>query len=109
MDIGGRFVERLAAVVHRVGSAAHLHPHCAVDDEHNDRAVVPVWQGQMGHPPLLARSLFGKIAQLTGDAGARRLFDEAGTNLLRVDVGDSGILADADTPDALAALHAGKD
>ena len=72
-------------------------------------AVVPVWQGQIGNPPLLARCLFDTIAQLKGDEGARRLFTQAGTNLVRVDVDDSGILADADTPDALAALHAGKD
>lgn len=66
--------------------------------------VVPCIDDRRGNPVLVARPLFGRLAALSGDTGARVLFDEFRDRTLRVQVTDPGILLDADTPDAYAAL-----
>ena len=70
-------------------------------------AVLPVCQRQVGNPVLLARALFDAVSRLEGDQGARRLLSLVGDPaVLRVQVEDEGIFADADTAQALAALQA---
>ena len=69
------------------------------------RAMVPVWQGRMGNPVLLARNMFNEMAGLTGDQGARRLLPHGSVGLVQVAVEDAGILIDVDTPEALAKLE----
>ena len=68
-------------------------------------ALVPVFNHASGNPVLLARSLFDEINRLSGDQGARRILPDGRAGVLRVPVDDPGILADVDTPQALAALH----
>jgi molybdenum cofactor cytidylyltransferase len=67
-------------------------------------AVVPTLFGQRGNPVLLARGLFGAVAGLSGDQGARRLLDEAGDAVIEVPLDDPAIALDVDTPEALRAL-----
>jgi molybdenum cofactor cytidylyltransferase len=69
-------------------------------------AVVPVHGERSGNPVLLGRRLFGAIATLRGDEGARKLLAEPGRTILRCAVDDPGILVDVDTREALAALGA---
>jgi molybdenum cofactor cytidylyltransferase len=66
-------------------------------------ALVPIFEGKRGNPVLLARSLFPDVGTLQGDIGARALVSKAG-RVIEIDVQDSAILLDIDTPEALKAL-----
>jgi molybdenum cofactor cytidylyltransferase len=66
-------------------------------------AVAPVRVGQRGNPILLARELFGAVAKLDGDIGARRLIDALPPErILEVPVEGSETHLDIDTREALA-------
>jgi molybdenum cofactor cytidylyltransferase len=67
------------------------------------KAIVPTVLGQRGNPVLVTRALFNDIAHLTGDAGARKLLDQAGDAVIEVAIDDPAIALDIDTPEALAA------
>ena len=65
-------------------------------------AAVPVHEGKWGNPVLLSRALFGAVAALEGDAGARKLLVEHRNAVLEVPVESLSVLTDLDTPEALA-------
>ncbi|HVZ30076.1 MAG TPA: nucleotidyltransferase family protein [Asticcacaulis sp.] len=55
--------------------------------------------GDVRSPPvLIGRDYFNDLRSLSGDAGARRLLDKAGANLVEI-AGAAGIMADVDTVD----------
>ena len=62
-------------------------------------AVRATWAGRPGHPVLLERGLFDKVAALRGDEGARSLLSGARVRLVACD--GLGGDADVDTPAAL--------
>lgn len=64
-------------------------------------AVAPVFAGRRGNPVLLGRALFGAVAGLEGDVGARALLAEADVREIEVD--DPGVSIDIDTRAALRA------
>jgi len=66
------------------------------------RPVVPVFQGELGHPRGLSSDWFDALSRLTGDQGARQLLDWR--QAVAVHVNDRGVLLDADTPEDLARL-----
>jgi molybdenum cofactor cytidylyltransferase len=66
-------------------------------------AVAPSYRDGRGNPVLFDRALFGALATLTGDAGARKMLDALGERLALVPV-DAPMPVDVDTPDALRAL-----
>jgi molybdenum cofactor cytidylyltransferase len=69
------------------------------------RAVcVPTWRGKRGNPVLWGRQFFSEMAALTGDVGAKHLMAEHPELVVEVPAEDDGVLADVDTPEALAAL-----
>ena len=57
-----------------------------------------------GNPVLWARRLFSEIESLTGDVGAKSLLVKHDEIVCEVE-GGAGVLADIDTPEALAALR----
>lgn len=66
-------------------------------------AVRATFGGAPGHPVLLARRLFGAIASLRGDAGARKLLTSADV----VEVAcDHDVVLDVDTPARLRMAEA---
>jgi molybdenum cofactor cytidylyltransferase len=65
-------------------------------------AAVPVNKGEWGNPVLLSRELFGEIAALQGDAGARKLLQGKAGDVIEVPVTHNAVLIDLDTPEALA-------
>ncbi len=65
-------------------------------------AVRATYDGRPGHPVLLARALFGAVAELRGDAGARALL--ARPDVVEVAC-DAAAVIDVDTPEQLAALE----
>lgn len=64
-------------------------------------AVAPVFAGRRGNPVLLGRAMFGAVAGLEGDVGARALLAEADVREIEVD--DPGVSIDIDTRAALRA------
>jgi molybdenum cofactor cytidylyltransferase len=69
------------------------------------KAVVPTLLGQRGNPVLITRGLFGEIASLEGDEGARRLLVNMADGVLELQLDDPAIALDIDTPEALATLR----
>jgi molybdenum cofactor cytidylyltransferase len=66
--------------------------------------------GRRGHPVGFSSELYSELVQLSGDEGARRLV--ARYPAFGVEVEDSGVLADVDTPqdlDRLRADHAARE
>jgi molybdenum cofactor cytidylyltransferase len=59
--------------------------------------VLPTFRGRRGNPVLIDRSLFERLAALTGDQGARGLFQEYAGQIERVVVDDPGTHLDVDT------------
>jgi CTP:molybdopterin cytidylyltransferase MocA len=67
-------------------------------------AVRATYDGVPNHPTLLESALFGAIADLRGDTGARPLLADSATRVRLVACDGLGSPADADTPAALARL-----
>ena len=63
--------------------------------------VRPHYRGGPGHPVLFGRNFWPALRRLDGDNGARELLREQRTVCVNVDVEDSGILQDIDTPAGL--------
>ena len=61
-------------------------------------AAVPSFGGRRGNPALIGASLFGEIAGLTGDRGAKAVLDGLGAGLVEVAAPDDGVLFDVDRP-----------
>jgi molybdenum cofactor cytidylyltransferase len=73
--------------------------------ERSHRLVVaPVYRGVQGTPVLFAADLFGELAVLTGDAGARALVQGKPERVELVPF-DVPMPADVDTPEDYARLH----
>jgi molybdenum cofactor cytidylyltransferase len=68
--------------------------------------IVPTYQGKRGNPVLFARGYADEMMDLEGDAGARTLLSAHADAVYEVEMADAGILADADTPTAFAAIEA---
>lgn len=64
-----------------------------------DAISVPVQDGQFGHPVGFGREFGPALMGLTGEKGARRLFQTA--KVIEVQVDDPGALWDVDVPSAL--------
>jgi len=64
--------------------------------------VVPVFEGERGHPVGFARQHFRALAGLAGDQGARVLIEQERDRCLFAEIDDPGITADVDTPEQLA-------
>ena len=81
----------LAALVDALGSAA---------------VAKPRFLGRCGHPPLVARSLWSKLAACSNVEGGARSVLAASASVI-VDVDDRGVVDDVDEPigDALASFH----
>jgi molybdenum cofactor cytidylyltransferase len=59
--------------------------------------VVPTYRGVRGHPVLFDRSVFGELATLTGDQGARLVVDRDPSRVAYYEL-DAGKPVDIDTP-----------
>jgi len=65
--------------------------------------VVPVHNGQNGHPVLFATHCFEALRRLSGDHGARDLLRSGRYRVRRIEAG-AFILTDIDTPEDIARL-----
>lgn len=64
--------------------------------------IVPVRNGDKGHPVLFSSTYFPEIAKLSGDSGARRVVENHKEHVFEVEVVDPGVIRDIDTPEDLA-------
>ncbi len=69
--------------------------------------VIPTWHGKRGNPLVWSRTHWPELATLNGDGGGKVLLAALSDRLVELPVDDPGILADVDTPEALAALRRG--
>jgi molybdenum cofactor cytidylyltransferase len=60
--------------------------------------VVPIYQGQRGHPVGFAATFREALENLRGDEGARTIIQQHQDSVVRIEVDDAGILRDIDTP-----------
>ena len=67
----------------------------------NDGAAIaaPVFKGRRGNPVAFSRTYLADLLALTGDEGAKRLLQRF--PVLEIDVDDSGVILDIDTPSDL--------
>lgn len=68
-------------------------------------AAVPVHEGRRGHPVYFAKRRWAALHEIQKE-GARAVLRTIGEGVLEVPVGDPGVLADVDTPEALASWRA---
>ena len=62
--------------------------------------VIPVYEGQRGHPVIFGRAVFEELFNAPLSQGARAVVRADPKRVVEVDVDDPGILADIDTPEA---------
>jgi molybdenum cofactor cytidylyltransferase len=67
--------------------------------------VVPFHRGQRGNPVLWGRDHFSGLMHLSGDIGARALFERHAARVIRVESADDAVLVDVDSPQDWARLH----
>ena len=106
LKTGLRAIEDLDAAVILLGDQPGITP-AAIEAvlAHFDgtRPLRAVYDGSPGHPVLLTRELMRRSMELTGDAGARELLEDA--RALRVEVGHLCRPVDVDTPADLDLLR----
>lgn len=70
--------------------------------ENTNAAVVrPSFQRQYGNPVGFKQECYSHLCKLSGDQGARTIFESGTFNVEALDVDDRGILFDIDTPEQL--------
>ncbi|WP_153102003.1 nucleotidyltransferase family protein [Paraburkholderia hayleyella] len=67
--------------------------------DHGATLVAPFYRGQRGHPVGVGAPYREELTALDGDRGARTLFERR--EIQRLELDDSGIVRDIDTPDDL--------
>ena len=68
----------------------------------DDDILIPVTDGRRGHPPLISARLIPDIIAYDGTDGLRGFY--RGHRIREIEVRDTGILKDLDTPEDYAAL-----
>jgi molybdenum cofactor cytidylyltransferase len=64
--------------------------------------AAPYFRARRGHPVGVSGSFQAELAALSGDEGARRLLAENERKLVKVPIGDPGVIRDIDRPADLA-------
>lgn len=67
---------------------------------------VPVCRGRRGHPVIIGRRFFDDVMSTSGDIGARQILKSNPENILCVEISDSRIFFDVDTPADIRNLEA---
>ena len=78
----------------------------AIDPDKGALVAVLTLNGKRGNPVVWSRRFFPDLMAVEGDVGARHLIGRYGEAVVEVPVSDTAVLADIDTPQALAALKA---
>jgi molybdenum cofactor cytidylyltransferase len=68
----------------------------------SDRITQPVCAGRGGHPVVFPVRYVPELSNCTGDTGARGVMQRHAADVLHLDVEDTGVLRDVDSPADLA-------
>ena len=71
------------------------------EDNSNRHIFIPILNGKRGNPVLWSNKYFSLLCSLTGDMGARAIFESHSNDILEVEINDDAIHTDLDTPTAL--------
>lgn len=63
--------------------------------------VAPYFRARRGHPVGIARLFYDELLSLKGDEGAKHLLAAHQSKLLKIPVGDPGVIRDIDKPEDL--------
>ena len=63
--------------------------------------AAPYWRGRRGHPVGISGKFYQDLLSLAGDQGAKNILEKNGETLVKVPLGDPGVLRDIDTPEDL--------
>lgn len=63
--------------------------------------AAPYFRARRGHPVGISEKFHGDLLLLKGDEGARHLISSHEKTLVKIPVGDPGVIRDIDTPDDL--------
>jgi len=64
--------------------------------------AAPYFRGHRGHPVALSSGFFKELLALGGDEGAKKLVTANQQKLVKIPVGDPGVIRDIDRPEDLA-------
>lgn len=64
--------------------------------------AAPYFRARRGHPVGIAGAFFDELISLRGDAGAKQLLAAHAARMVKIPVGDPGVIRDIDTPQDLA-------
>jgi molybdenum cofactor cytidylyltransferase len=60
--------------------------------------AAPYWRARRGHPVALSKKFLEQLFALQGDVGAKKLIADNESALVKIPVGDPGVIRDIDTP-----------
>jgi molybdenum cofactor cytidylyltransferase len=60
--------------------------------------VAPYFRARRGHPVGISGAFYEQLLSLKGDEGAKHLLKENEAKLVKVPIGDPGVIRDIDTP-----------
>ena len=64
--------------------------------------VAPYFRARRGHPVGIARRFRAELLAARGDEGAKKLLEAHAAELVKIPIGDPGVIRDIDTPGDLA-------
>ena len=64
--------------------------------------AAPYFRSRRGHPVGIAGTFFDELISLRGDEGAKHLLAAHAARMVKIPVGDPGVIRDIDTPEDLA-------
>ena len=64
--------------------------------------AAPYFRSRRGHPVGIAGTFFDELISLGGDEGAKHLLAAHAARMVKIPVGDPGVIRDIDTPEDLA-------
>ncbi|HSA90168.1 MAG TPA: nucleotidyltransferase family protein [Burkholderiales bacterium] len=64
--------------------------------------AAPYWRARRGHPVALSKKFLAQLLALKGDVGAKKLLEDNERVLVKIPVGDPGVIRDIDTPGDLS-------
>jgi len=70
-----------------------------IKSKNNKEIIVPTYKGQQGNPVLFNKSMKEKILDITGDAGAKKIFELNKDKILNLEINDQSITKGFDTQD----------
>jgi len=64
--------------------------------------AAPYFRARRGHPVGIAGAFFNELISLKGDEGAKQVLAAHAARMVKIPVGDPGVIRDIDTPEDLA-------